>query len=742
MLTAYLFLASALAASPGRSHNKIVSANGRGVLVFNGQDPSNSVIDAFYDRVYQQQSADADPVRDLLYDAYFGIDGIWLTENLGYGYHFPGSGVMSIVRRDDATMRVSEWAWTPMDLGHPGYVHMLKIENLSEAEKVVTVNSLHNVHVGDDHDGAMNGNEAIWSNGTDLVEVGSTTGLGMWFHTTTPTRSYTCDGTFGSVGAFDGRCGTASEPWENNDQVGGFEWEVTIPGESTAWIDVTGMFFSGGDPGDLATKRDAWIEGMDTQYWVNKEGGFWNTYHLGVPRPASISDNEYAVFKQSLAFLKMAQVTEEGDAYGQIPASLPVTAPHPEFDHAWNITWIRDQAYAAVALARAGKWEEAEAAIRFTLQDKAGGYVDEVGSDYGLSVCRTYGDGTEWTDDDGTGPNIELDNFGLTLWAMAETIDAGADPAVTDMVDLWAAVANPLVNAIDDNGLIQADSSIWERHWNGNQKQFAYTSIMAASGLRDIHSHHVSATEQDRYRAASETLIDGVCDVLMDEEWGLLGNADEPAEEALDLAAVEAFNMGLLSAQTDDADRTIAAWESALKVAHGKGFKRNDDGDLYDEAEWIVMDLRMAELYRRNCQVDKASDIEDWVTMQAYLNNFQIPELMDPETGAYAGPTPMLGFGAGAYILQILNREQAAVDCANGAEETCADRVGTGGDETSPDDPTPEDTGEADGGGEDTADGGKEGGGCGCSASPARAPWLLPLLVAVPLFSRRRIAIP
>ena len=739
------FLASALAASPGRSHNKIVSANGRGVLVFNGEDPTYSVIDTFTDRVYQQESPDSDPVRDLLYDAYFGLDGMWLTENLGFGYHFPGSGVMSIVRRDDASMRVSEWAWTPMDLGHPGYIHMLKIENLAEADKTVTVNSLHNVHLGDEVGGSglMNGNESIWSNGADLVEVGSTTGLGMWFHTTTDTSSYTCDGAFANVGAFDGRCGDEATPWVNNDQVGGFEWTVTIPGESTAWVDVSALFFSDGDPSDVVAKREAWTGGVETPFWVNKEGGYWNTFHVTVPRPASVSDNEYAVFKQSLAFLKMAQVTEEGDAYGQIPASFPVTAPHADFSHAWNITWVRDQAYAAAALARAGKWEEAEAAIRFTLQGKAGGYVDEVGSEYGLSVCRMYGDGTEWSDDDGTGPNIELDNFGLTLWAMAEAIDAGADPAVTDMIGLWADVANPLVNAIADNSLIQADSSIWERHWNGNQKQFTYTSAMAAAGLRDIHSHHTSADEQDRYLAASEDIIDGICEVLMDSELGLLGNADEESTQAADLAAVEAFNMGLLSAQTADADNTIANWEATLMAPHGNGFKRNDDGDLYDNAEWLVMDLRMAELYRRNCQVDKASALEDWVTQQAYLNNFQIPELMDPETGVYAGPTPMLGFGAGAYVLEILNRESAALDCADGAEETCADRLGLGDDDgTSPDDPGDGGSGGADGDGGDTGSSDKDEEGCGCTASPSTGSWLIPFLIAIPLIGRRRISTP
>ena len=38
-----------------------------------------------------------------------------------------------------------------------------------------------------------------------------------------------------------------------------------------------------------------------------------------------------------------------------------------------------------------------------------------VGMDYQLSVCRYYGDGSEWTDG-GSDPNIELDGFGLFLW--------------------------------------------------------------------------------------------------------------------------------------------------------------------------------------------------------------------------------------------------------------------------------------------------------------------------------------
>ena len=154
---------------------------------------------------------------------------------------------------------------------------------------------------------------------------------------------------------------------------------------------------------------------------------------------------------------------------------------------------------------------------------------------------------------------------------------------------------------------------------------------------------------------------------------------------------------------------------------HGNGFKRNDDGDLYDDAEWLVMDLRMAELYRRNCQVDKASAIEDRVTQQAYLNNFQIPELMDPETGVTRVPR-RLGFGAGAYVLELLNREAAP------STARTPRRCGPRGTARRHDTRRRGDA-DADGGGDggdDTGSPDKSEDGCGCAASPQAGSWLLP----------------
>jgi hypothetical protein len=69
------------------------------------------------------------------------------------------------------------------------------------------------------------------------------------------------------------------------------------------------------------------------------------------------------------------------------------------------------------------------------------------------------------------GPNVELDGFGLYLLAAAK---AGVAP--------MDGVVAPLEAAIGPDGLVHADSSIWERHWNGKQRRFLYSSIAASSG--------------------------------------------------------------------------------------------------------------------------------------------------------------------------------------------------------------------------------------------------------------------
>ena len=115
---------------------------------------------------------------------------------------------------------------------------------------------------------------------------------------------------------------------------------------------------------------------------------------------------------------------------------------------------------------------------------------------------------------------------------------------------------------------------------------------------------------------------------------------------------------------------------------------------------------------------------------------------MDPDTGRYVGPTPMLGFGAGAYMVGLYNREAAALDCSTGIDQTCASILG--GD-------TSDDTGTSGGGGSGSGDAGSDddgdaatdeaGGddkGCGCATASAPKIWLAIPIIGLALFRRRQ----
>ena len=52
-----------------------------------------------------------------------------------------------------------------------------------------------------------------------------------------------------------------------------------------------------------------------------------------------------------------------------------------------------------------------------------------------------------------------------------------------------------------------------------------------------------------------------------------------------------------------------------------------------------------------------ADALIDWITAQAMSNFGMIAELHHPSTADYAGEEPMVGFGAGAYMLAIVERE-------------------------------------------------------------------------------------
>jgi MYXO-CTERM domain-containing protein len=92
------------------------------------------------------------------------------------------------------------------------------------------------------------------------------------------------------------------------------------------------------------------------------------------------------------------------------------------------------------------------------------------------------------------------------------------------------------------------------------------------------------------------------------------------------------------------------------------GYKRIEGStDPYDTDEWTVVDLRASDAFRRAGNASRADELLGWVTAQATANHGLIPELYNTSAsrgsiGAYAGAAPMVGFGAAAYELTMLDR--------------------------------------------------------------------------------------
>lgn len=655
LLLALLLPTAAFAGSaPHFSLPNLGSANGYGAVVF-----ESDRLTVAFPHLYQEYTP-GDVTPDLLYDTYFGIvssaGGAWLTDAVSVNYE-PGTGIIVVERPglSNPSLSVIEYNFTPMSYPGLGVAQVLKIRNRgSTTVSGVQLVSLHNWHVG--------GTEGASSpDATHMVESGSDVSLDYAGPGATDAA---CSGVYDTVLAgqmIGGGCAQTGD-----DVVPAFGWRLDdIPPGGEAWVGV----FTGAAGG-----ADTWIAGRDAQDWYLDELADWAEWQGREEVPEGLGTDELGVYNQQLAYLRMAQVQEPGDAFGQIPASFPVAATDPEFAHIWNITWVRDGSYAAAALAAAGRTQEAADSLAFLSQGKTGEFRSYVGdADYLVSVCRVYGDGTEWSDTDADGPNVEFDDFGLYLWALGEVRAAGR----TDVVELLGppaldGVADVLIGLIDPNtGLLQPDSSIWERHWNGHQEQFAYSSIQAVAGLTAAANiaEDLGDARAETYRAAARTIEAGILEHLLDANGVIAASKDQLDEgsDYLDLAAVEAFNHGILDPGGAEWAASYAAWDR-LKAASGNGYARNDDGSAYDAAEWAVIDLRLAEALRRSCQLEEADALDAWITDQAVLNHDTIPELYNPTTGDYAGPAPMLGFGAGAYVWGMVHRAELESQCLDDSD--------------------------------------------------------------------------
>lgn len=513
-----------------------------------------------------------------------------------------------------------------------------------------------------------------------------------------------------------------------------FQFDLgTIAAGEERWAGIVAAHH--GDPFAHQTVQswlDTFVAQRGAQAVVEAEREGWRTFQSGIEVPAGASDEEETLVRQSAVMLAMAQVREEtaflrehlstdgeprytrfSAADGGAP-SLPGTVRHrgqgavlaslPPGE--WTYAWIRDGAYAVAAMSHLRMDARAEEGLRFYLNAEAGRFEKwQELAGYGLppyqiTLTRYHGFGVEETDFNDFGPNLEFDGFGLFLWALREYERATGDTALAE--ETWDTVsrriADPLVALVDPaTGLIRKDSSIWETHWNGRQRSWTYTNITAVRGLcdaADIAERLGDAARAATYRATAEGIREAIATHLTDSRRALASNLEELGAGTgyWDAAVLDALALGLFRPDGAIARATLDAMEENLRVSAGPGWARNDDrfdhaggtdlspwGGEYDSAEWVITDLRGAIALRRANRNARADQILDWVRTQSLKNAGAVAETYDESSGVYKFNAPMIGFGAGAWVLALQQRASGDQNPACGAWYNETDLPSDGG---------------------------------------------------------------
>lgn len=749
LLLAVLSLPAFAQVVPARSFYDLPSSNGHGAVMLDGRTgklvhfrehltaTEEFQLDAMGNEVWVGNQPQLVHTRDLLFDAYFGLrvgaQQRWLdaTQVVSSGYA-PGTGVITVTQ-SALGLSLTTSIFAPRTFPHASYVAVLCAKNGgSSALTNVSVFHLENLHLGVGRPGVRqeleSSGETIVVGDGDVFERGfagvvGTRALGAATATAwNPATPQSENGyvivrdTVGPLVARDGDLGVA------DDWASAFQFDLgTLAAGAEACAGVVSAHHA--DPfaqPEVTAWLDAWVNGRGARQVLDDELAHWAAFQAALTVPAGLSNDELALTRQGAATMAMAQV-QSGEAFlrellasdgeprhtrfatldgGALPNVVKhrgkgaVLASLPPGE--WTYSWVRDGAYAMVALSELGLVDEAREGLRFFLDAEGGRFRDwaelqpQGFPPYVLSLTRYVGFGVEETDFNDFGPNLEFDGFGLVLWALREHEARTGDTSLVDARwnDIATLIADPLVELVEPStGLLRKDSSIWETHWNGRERTWAFTNITAARGLCDaalLAERLNDPTRAMKYRAAGRALRRAIAEKLTDARGALASNREElvSGRGYYDAAVFDAIAMGLFAADGRIARATLDAMDRELKVAHGPGWARNDDrtdhagasdlspwGSEYDSAEWVITDLRGAVAMRAAGRVSRADALLEFTRLQSLRNAGVFAETYEENTGVYKFNAPMIGFGAGAWVLALAHRGGRALEPACGDYE-------------------------------------------------------------------------
>jgi MYXO-CTERM domain-containing protein len=674
----------AYAIDPVPSFRYLVTGNGHGYQIY---DVGANAVKQYLERPYRYIRAnpsnpDGEGIvrRNLAFDTYFGVKAGSTAAWLGgrapseVGYVDQSNMIRSAVTVGGVL--TESFFVSPFGYEGNALVMLLKVTNTSASAQSVTAYSIHNFKMGSapNPDAPDSNSEAIaWDTGSQSATENGPGGGVIVYAPIGGADVSSCNANAYTTVANGGTL-TMQASCNGSDQKNAFAKDLgSIPAGESRWWGVTILFDADGNANTARTAWSTFLAGKTAEQLytsVLAEMEAWRK----APAPG-MSPTETRVWRQAETVLRMGQIRESyvesprRKNHGMILASLPPGG--------WHTGWVRDAVYAIVPLARTGHAEEARMGLDFFLNADAGRYASFLNNvPYRISTVRYFGDGQEEADYSGAPTrNIEIDGWGLVLWAARVYVDYSADIAwlskATKKGDtvydaIKNGIAEPLIANLEPSGIAIADASIWEVHW-GNRQHFLYTTAATARGLCDMATIARRAGKTDdvaRYRMYAEKVTMAMRQNFVDSNRVLAGSLERLAtgNNYRDGATVEAFTWSLIPATDPIATATLGAM-SYLQTPAG-GYKRVEgSNDQYDTDEWILIDLRASAAFRRAGNGPKADQLLNWVTAQASVNYDLAPELYNTRTssgqiGAYSGSIPMVGYGAGAYQMTMLDRVQ------------------------------------------------------------------------------------
>lgn len=449
---------------------------------------------------------------------------------------------------------------------------------------------------------------------------------------------------------------------------------------SSAWALIA--LESKSQSGSAIDEFKRWRAGLSPRALVTREISELEKWRVK-PAVHFENDKERHLWRQSETMLRIAQ-SREPDRPGRHGNGLIVAA----LPDVYSTPWVRDMAWSTMALIRMGHQREARAALLayFNAQPTGKMRQEVNGANYQISVVRYWGDGAEepfFTQEGAI--NIEFDDWGEALWALGEYLRTYRDPALlraaTYRGQLYESardfIVKPLVANMEKYGdglIVDADTSIWEEHQK-DKKHFAFSTAMAIVGLGEFAEVARLAGDEPARTQALETqaLLNKGFVTAFIRSGKLHGTLEPEVKNDIDGALLPIINFGIV--RDPEVIRDTVERMGLLKVRSG-GYRRvrsnYTDPKIfeywYEREEFLFVDLSFAELERRLGRKAEADAMLQRITDKAAADHNIIPEmyvalpckLFPGKIGDPTGAIPMVGYGAGAYILHLLEREAEA----------------------------------------------------------------------------------